>query len=85
MTFECSVYLYIHIQILPLRFPYVHIILVTNILFTFIYELIGLDLTDNEYINILVFGQISMHTVKDTPFCVRPFNLGNKLPLHIYI
>ena len=43
------------IQWLPLQFVSVHFILATNILFTFIYELMGQELTDNVYINIHVF------------------------------
>ena len=37
------------------RFASVHVILATNTLFTFIYELMGHDLTDNVFINIQVF------------------------------
>ena len=43
------------IQSKTLQFARDHLILAINSLFTFIYELIGQDLTDNVYINIHVF------------------------------
>ena len=45
----------LYIQWLPLHFASGHVILATNILFTFIYELMVQDLRDNVYINIHVF------------------------------
>ena len=44
-----------HIQSKTLQFARDHLILAINSLFTFIYELIGQDLTDNVYINIHIF------------------------------